>query len=183
MAVPAMALDDSEQVLRPRKRKWALVLLICAAFTAGGFWMLTDEDASDRFGGYFCLTFFGLGTVASLTQFVPGSSFLRLAPDGFTVRSTWRTRFYRWSDIERFGVAEFSTVHGFARQRHRMIGYDFSASYPDQDKMVKLRNLNRNWTGFEAALPDNYGWSYEALAEHLNMLRARYLNLTSSGWR
>ena len=36
---------------------------------------------------------------------------------------------------------------------------------------------------FEAALPDNYGWGYEALAEHLNTLRNQYLGLTTSGWR
>ena len=40
MAVSAMAFDDSEHVLRPRKRKWALVLLACAAFFVVGFWML-----------------------------------------------------------------------------------------------------------------------------------------------
>jgi hypothetical protein len=178
MAVPAIAFDDSEQVLRPRKRKWALVFLVCGAFFGGGFLMLAHpEDASDRFGGYLCIVFFGLCAVASLAQLVPGSSFLRLAPDGLTFRSMWRTRSYRWSDIERFGVAEVNTVHGFTRQRHPMVGFDFSASYPDQDKAVRLRSLNRRLTGFEAALPDNYGWSHEALAEHLNMLRARYLGL------
>jgi hypothetical protein len=35
-------------------------------------------------------------------------------------------------------------------------------------------NLNRNLTGFEAALPDNYGRSHSELAAYLNTLRARY---------
>jgi hypothetical protein len=29
-------------------------------------------------------------------------------------------------------------------------------------------------TGFEAALPDNYGWDYAELATHLNALKQRY---------
>lgn len=50
----------------------------------------------------------------------------------------------------------------------------------DCDQILRPRNMNRQLSGFEAALPDNYGWSYEALAEHLNTLRERYLGLPSS---
>src|SRR6188768_275028 len=148
-----MAASDSDQILRPRKRKWALVFLACLAFVAIGSFMLRDpKEADNRPVTYFFLGFFGLGGLVSLIQFVPGSSFLRLSPEGLDVRTMWRTKVYRWSDIERFGVAEFSTVHGFARQRHRMIGIEFSPSYPEQNKGQTLRNMNRNLMGFEAAL-------------------------------
>jgi hypothetical protein len=118
----------------------------------------------------FFLVFFGLCGVVSLTQFVPGSSFLQLTPEGFTVRTMWRTQSYRWSDIEQFGVCEVRTGHGL----QRMVGFDFSPSYPGADSGQMLRNMNRRMSGFEAALPDNYGWSYAELAEHLNTLKARY---------
>jgi hypothetical protein len=168
---------ETDELLRPRTRKWTIVLLLCWGFAAGGLMMLRDPSAS-RFGGYLCLYFFGAGAVCSLLQLVPGSSFLHLHPEGLTVRTMWRTQSLRWSDIERFGVAEFSTVHGFLRQRHQMIGYDFSPSYPDFDQGRTLKEMNRRLSGFEAALPDNYGWKYAELAEHHNTLKARYEN----GW-
>jgi hypothetical protein len=178
-----MAASDLDQILRPRKGKWMLILLVSVVFVVGGFFMLRNPgSARDRIGAEICIGFFGLGILVSLAQFVPGSSFLRLTPEGMDVRSMWRTKAYRWSDIERFGVAEFSTIHGGVRQRHRMIGYDFSPSYPEQNQGLALRSFNRRLSGFEAALPDNYGWSYEALAEHLNTLRNQYLGLSSS-WR
>ena len=113
-----MAASDSDQILRPRKRKWALVFLACLAFVAIGSFMLRDpKEADNRPVTYFFLGFFGLGCLVSLIQFVPGSSFLRLSPEGLDVRTMWRTKVYRWSDIERFGVAEFSTVHGLVVHR------------------------------------------------------------------
>jgi Bacterial PH domain len=166
---------DSDQVLRPRKKKWALLLLICLGFVAGGLLMLRDPHV-DQFKGYFCVIFFGASAVVVLVQFVPGSNFLRLDSEGLTVRTIWRTQSLRWSDIERFGVAEFSTTHGFLRQRHQLVGYDYSASYPHVDQWRTLKNMNRGISGFEASLPDNYGWDNAELAEHLNTLKARYEN-------
>ena len=63
----------------------------------------------------------------------------------------------------RFGVAEFSTAHHGLSQRRRLIGLDFSASYPRRDRAQTLKSINRSLTGFEAALPDNYGWGYAKL--------------------
>ena len=166
----AMAPGTHEETLRPRKGKWALILLLCGGFVGGGFWMARDADASDRFWGYFNMAFFGLGVLAALVQFVPGSSFLHLGSDGLTVRAMWRTTFYRWSDIERFGVARLATAS------ERLIGLEFSASYPRRDRAQTVKKINRKLTGFEAALPDNYGWDYAELAAHLNRLRERYVS-------
>ena len=60
-------------------------------------------------------------------------------------------------------MAEFTIHHGLS-QRHRLIGLDFSASYPRRDRAQTLKSINRSLTGFEAALPDNYGWDYAKLA-------------------
>ena len=169
-----MASHDSDQVLRPRKKKWTLMLLLSVGFVVGGLMMLHDPHV-DRFEGYLCVAFFGACAVAALVRFVPGSSFLRIDPEGLTVRTMWRNQSYRWSDIERFGVAEFYTAHGFL-QRHRMVGIDFSESYPQAGQGRTLKNMNRGCSGFEASLPDNYGWEYAELAEHLNTLKARYEN-------
>lgn len=167
----------SDETLRPRKGKWALMLLLCTAFVGGGFLMVSRPDSSsEKFWGYAGIAFFGLGIVIAIIQFIPGSSFLRLSSDGITVRTMWRSTSYRWSDIERFGVAEFTTSHGGIPQRHRLVGLDFSASYPRRDRAQTVKSINRSFTGFEGALPDNYGWDYGELAAHLNRLKQEYVS-------
>ena len=164
--------SSNDEILRPRKGTWALALLISAAFVSIGLLMLRDPAPStERLLCYGGIVFFGLCAAVALIQFIPGSSFLRISSDGITVRSMWRTTFYRWSDIERFGVAEFSTG-----QRHRLVGLDFSASYPHRDRAQTVKRINRTLTGFEGALPDNYGRDHAELAAHLNQLREQYVN-------
>ena len=160
---------DQDQILRPRKRKWALVLLASTSFVAIGLMMLRDPN-ENRVITHFFLGFFALCGGVSLVQFVPGSSFLQLTPEGFTVRTMWRTQSHRWSDIEQFGVAE--VISGY--QRHKLVGFDFSAGYPREGMAQKMMDLNRRLSGFEASLPDNYGWKYAELVEHLNTLKARF---------
>ena len=171
-----MPQPTKDEILRPRKGTWALVLLISAAFVPIGFLMVRDPASSrERFLAYGGIVFFGLCAAVALIQFIPGSSFLRISSDGITVRSMWRTTFYRWSDIERFGVAELSTGH-----RQLLVGLDFSASYPHRDRAQTVKRINRTLTGFEGALPDNYGRDCAELAAHLNQLREQYVNSPES---
>lgn len=164
-------MSAGDETLRPRKGKWGLVLLGSGAFVAGGIWMVRHPDSwSTAFCGYAGILFFGLGVVVAIIQLIPNSSFLWLGPDGMTVCTMWRSHFYRWSDIERFGVAEF-TVNS---RRRRLVGMDFSASYPHRNKAKAMKEISRNLSGFEGALPDNYGWDYAELAAHLNRLREKH---------
>ena len=109
------------------------------------------------------IVFFGVGGLVALVQFVPNSSFLQVGPDGLTIRTMWRNTFYRWSDIEAFGVASAF---------HSGIGLNFATTYPGARK---VRALMRRLTGFEGALPDNYGRNCAELADYLNRLREQYL--------
>ena len=164
----------TSEVLRPRKLKWILVLLASAGFVAIGLAMLRDPDVQPRFMVYLTIGFFGLCGFAALLQLIPGSSLLRLTPDGLTIRAMWRETTYRWSDIERFGVGQFSTIHGPFRQRHRMVGIDFVPGYPRGKIAGQLMRASSGISGFQGALPDNYGRDYQELADYLNQLRARY---------
>ena len=150
-----------------------MVLLMAgsAAFVAAGIWIIGKPGTPfDRFMGWSGLVFFGLCFLVAVIQILPGASFLRLEAEGFTVCSMWRTTFYRWSDIESFGVAEF-TIAAPVPTRHRMVGFNFSPSYPRAAKSPGLKRFNRSLTGYEAALPDNYGWKHDMLAARLNQWR------------
>ena len=162
------------EVLHPRKLKWTLVLLASAGFVAIGLAMMRDPDVQPRFMVYLTIGFFGLCGLAALLQLIPGSSYLRLTPDGLTMRTMWRDTTYRWSDIERFGVGQFATIHGPFRQKHRMIGIDFVPGYPLGGVARQLTRVSSGISGFQGALPDNYGRDYEELAAYLNQLKARY---------
>jgi hypothetical protein len=163
-----------DETFRPSKGKWALILLLFAGVVAGGFDMV--ERPEWRVGGYVMIVFCGLGVLAALIQIVPGSSFLRVNSDGITIRAVWRTTFYRWSDIDRFGVAELEMFSHGMTQRIRRVGLNFSSSCPDPAK----RRLNRALSGFEGVLPDNYGWDCAEFAAHLNQCRSQYVGSEKS---
>lgn len=159
--MPDMAAAEPVEILRPRKIRWVLVLLISAGFVAIGIAVIRSPSAAtEPFMAYGSLIFFGIGVVIAIVQLLPGSSFLRLSPEGFTIRAMWRDTFYRWSDIERFGVA-----------RQGMVGVSFSQGYP---QARGLRSMMRSLSGFDGALPDNYGWDCARLAAYLESWKGRW---------
>jgi len=167
----------NDELLRPRKGKWALILLASLAFVAVGVLMLRDPSAADdRIWAYLSVVFFGLVAIVSVIQFVPNSSYLRLTSEGLTVRSMWRERSYRWADIERFGVAEV----GLRGRRQKMVGLNFVATYPRSAGIQTLSGWSQGLTGFEGALPDNYGRAHADLASYLNALKEKYSVTTSA---
>jgi hypothetical protein len=164
----AMPPSGQVEVLRPSNRKCALLFLTCAAFVIVGVVVVSRSHSTfDGFMGWSCIAFFGLGVATSLALLLPGSSFLRLSPEGMTVRSMWRTSFHRWSDIERFGVGHSGGA---------LVCFDFAASYTGQES---ARAINRGLTGFDAALPDNYGRDHAELAAHINRWRERHAGARS----
>lgn len=165
---------DEPETLYPRKAKWYAIFVLSLAFSAGGYAMAALLPGHNRSVGYAVCALFGLFAAISFLVLVPGSSFLRITPDGLSIRTLWRTHRYRWADIERFGVAEVTTVHKGVTQRHRMVGFNLSEYSQGPERKRRLIALNERLCGFQAALPDNYGWDHADLAEHLNQLLERY---------
>ena len=153
------------EVYRPSRKAWTGVLLVCVVFVAIGCAVIRSSGGRDRLFNFGGILFFGVGGLVALVQFVPNSSFLQVSPDGLTIRTMWRNTFYRWSDIQSFGVAS---------SFQRSVGLNFSSTYPGGAR--KLRDFLRSMTGFEGALPDNYGCDCARLAEHLNRLREEYVS-------
>jgi hypothetical protein len=140
------------------------LIIICGALAFG-----PHASASMRFGGWSGLVFFGLCGILAVIQLIPGASFLRLEDSGFTVRSCWRDHFYPWSDIESFGVARGTGSRDW-------VGFNF---VPGSQLAVaaRLKELNRSQAGYEAMLPDTYGWATSTLADHLDLWRRKSLGL------
>jgi len=144
-------------LLYPSRKKWLLLLLLSAMFTAAGVDMVLRNAPS----GWLVLIFFGAGLVMSATMLLPGAGGLVLDGDGFQVTSLFRRHRSRWQDVTRFEPISVP----YARQR--MVGFD------DTTAGRTITAINTALTGHNAALPDTYGFSVDELAELMRRWRER----------
>lgn len=148
-------MQDGRLILRPRKLSLLLYLLGCLAFTAIGVFMIN----AGRMGGWLPTIFFGLGVIVFIVMMLPGSSYLELTGEGFTVCSLYRRSFTRWSDVDSFFVG---------RIQGKVVMFNFAPTYTRQQT---ARRVSVAIAGGEGALPDTYGRSAEELAQMMNILK------------
>ena len=170
-----VAIEHPLLILTPRPWKWLGVLTIGLVLAGGGWLMVNDPDDTSRVGmGWFCSVFFGLVAGVAVVQLIPGSSRVVVTSKGVYQTAMYRRHFMAWDDIERFGVAEWTQRHGPFRQRHRLVGIRFRAGSKHRSKQARLQAWNIALVGHHAALPDNYGYSHQELADRLNQLLAAH---------
>jgi hypothetical protein len=133
--------------------------LVCAGFCFAGVFLIPRNPVVAWLG----LAFFGLGAILSLIVVLfPQISSLRLAPEGFYLRSIVRTQFISWGDVSLFGVASISM--------NEMVVFNYAATYTGQ----RLgRSLAFDLVGWEGALSDTFGMSAEELANLMNAWKRR----------
>jgi len=146
-------------VLRPSRVKSLVMLLIGVAFTAGGIVMVRDGAR----WGWFVLIFFGLCTVVFISLLLPNSAYLRLTPEGFEIRSLYRSFRNKWTDVTSFRAGRVGL--------NPMVMITFAPTY---QRGRTARAVADALTGGEGGLPDTYGHSAKELAALLNEWRARY---------
>ena len=145
-------------LLRPRRLKWLVILAGCVAFTACGAFMIHDGEAA----GWFVASVSALGTLVAIGLLLPNSAYLRLTPDGFELRSLFRSSWTRWSDVSSFEAGLIGV--------NKMVQFNYAPSYR---RAARGRALASKLTGFEAAIPDTYGYTVGDLAALLNEWRDR----------
>lgn len=114
--------------------------------------------------GWGNIVFFGFGVLISITALLPGSTWLRIGPDGLSIRSLYRTKHLRWTDTSTFFVA---IVGGQA-----MVCWNHASSTSDQ---TAKRWLSRLLDVADCGLPDTFGHTPQELADLLNHWRTRSL--------
>lgn len=145
--------------LRPSPVRGAILLCGCLVFVAIGVLMVRGGDSS----GYFIGGFFALGLPILALRFYPRATYLRLTTDDFTFCSLFRAHTVRWDVVAAFGVT--------AVGRHRMVAWNFVPGYP---RTGRARALSQAISGYEAALPDTYGYKAAKLADLMNDLCQQY---------
>ena len=145
-------------MLRPSKRKWILVAVGSAVFvTVGVAMFIIDGD----WIGLLCAAFFGSCAAVSVLQLWKAR--LVLTSEGFTMDGGFKSRTYRWTDIEEFFPAQISTT--------TQVGWRF---LPHYEESSTLRKLNESVAGVEASIGDTFGLGADDLADLMNEWRERY---------
>jgi hypothetical protein len=142
---------DGMIVLRPSRRKMALLLAGCIAFVVIGLAMVGTGAAM----GWLVLIFFGFGAIATVVVSLPGAAYLRLEPNGFTQCTLFRPAFVPWTSVRGFGVTSIFN--------NKMVGVKFEANAES-----RLMRVTSGLVGWDGSLPDTYGMTAEALAELMN---------------
>lgn len=143
--------------LKPRLSRFVLLLIVCAAFVAMGAFLVARGQTML---GWLNIGFFGLGVAVAIVSLLPGSNYLQLTREGMHVVSLYRRWSVRWNDVQEFFPALVA--------RREMVCWNHAAGY---DRQRTGRLLATGLAGVEAALPDTYGLSAEALAQLLNRWR------------
>ena len=118
--------------------------------------------------GYLCAGFFGLGIPVFTIQLFPGSTYLALTPEGFTICNLFRKTTIPWNIIDNFFVVSMNPV-GVSVQH--MVGFNFVESY---DRSRLGRSVAKAVAQCEGALPDTYGKKPQELADFLNSCIERF---------
>lgn len=147
---------DKSLQLTPSRWKHLALLACCACLVALAFLVGPRQSTLAWLTG----GFFGLGVVVALIALIPGSGFLRLEPEGMSVRSLYRTWRVAWADVEDFYVA---SVAG-----REMVCWEYAAGFSGQPLG---RAFSRAISGVEAGLPDTYRIPAAELASLLNEWR------------
>jgi hypothetical protein len=145
-----------ELTLRARRLKYFWFLLVSAAFTVIGAFMIRDRAPT----GWLVLLFFGASTIVFCVLLIPGSAYLKLRPASFTVCSLFRTSTTRWDAVDRF-----ETGHVGLR---KLVVFNYSDSFR---RYELARKISSTISGHEGALPETYGLSTEELAALMNEWR------------
>jgi len=144
--------------LYPSRKKWLLVLLGCALFTAAGIGMIAQAAR----GGWFAAIFFALGSLVAAIMLLPGAGALALDADGFQATSLFRRHRTRWQDVT---------------------GFESVRIPPSMQKMVLFDDINMTGrtiarlsvaiAGHNGGLPDTYGLTADDLARLMTQWRLR----------
>lgn len=151
-----------EFTLPGSRRKWVLMALVCLVLGGSGLLAVRAGESLGWLPGIF----FGGGLLVALVQLLPGSSYLRVGPEGIEWCALFRRRRLRWDDIEGFGH--------FPRGGQEFVGI----LYPRPPESFSEK-ASLGLVGFHEALPDTYGRKAADLAAILVACRAHFLKAGS----
>jgi hypothetical protein len=89
---------------------------------------------------------------------VPNTSWLKLGPQGFTVRYWFKEDTYRWTDVKEFKLITLRYMGLIPVSRS--VGFTFSENYPKRNIVLRIAGA---LAAFDRKLPNNYGMKAQDL--------------------
>lgn len=146
-------------IMRPSKRKWIGVMLLCLAFVFLSVVRIADDGVA--WIDNVVIPLFGLGALVAASQLVPGWNELRLDAEGFSVVRLGFANRTRWLDV----AGDFTTCEIY---RTTLVMFSLN---PGVGKARWAHKANLQLCGQTHGLPDTYGPSAEDLAGLMSSLR------------
>ncbi len=143
-------MNDNAHIFRPSKSKNLILLFGCLIFVAMGIFLIDAQEII----AWSCIIFFGLGVIVALLNLLPNSSYLALMSEGFEVKSLFRSKFTKWTEVEGFELIVLS--------HNKMIGYNYTKAYR---KHKTERKISKAFGGKERVLPTTYDIKLEELLD------------------
>lgn len=130
-----------------------LALLLNLSFVILGLYLLWVKGVNFA---WFTIALFGTGTVLSIVQLIPISSYLIIGSKGITIKTLLQTTKLEWKDIQGFYTKKILFSN--------LVMIQFSDSFHGKYLSVKVDSM---LTSRENTLPGNYGKSADELCEIL----------------
>ena len=150
--------DKYEEItLYPSKAQTFGFMFVGLVGIATGIFLIRENGLA---AGVVCTLFFGLVFLFFVIQLLPGSTCLRIQPEGFTVCSLFKCHHEKWENI--------TSIYGISVYGHTMIGYE----YTDDHKKHLTDHKKGRWSkATSPALPGTYGLPQDVLIELMTRYR------------
>ena len=118
---------------------------------------------------------------------LPGSSFLLLSAEGFTISWNYRKQFHPWSSIESFGTTQFrappapnlhqrlklglGALWRTSYSKVSIVGFNYLPTPNVTPAKVQERLFMKSWFGYDDIISGNFGQPASRLAEALNRFK------------
>ena len=161
-----------ELILKPSRVKYVRMLVFAAMLFAESIYIVARGTSIGRFGtivGCAATLFFGPGLILSCLSLIPGSSYLKLDPEGFTICSLCKTHRVRWDEVAHFQVSNLVI--------RKMVVFNFTDVRRGREF---ARKLSSALAAHQGGLPDTYGRAAEKLAATMNEWRDPALQSAAS---
>lgn len=157
-------LETSETYRAEKTERGSLWRLVAAlAFAVIPVPLLFSGPPGSRLVGALLVLWFGFTSFQRLHAFRRERSFLRVSPEGLEIGVPWRSTFYAWSDIERFGSVEVPLSYFYGTEKQILAAFDLKPTYPGPRP--------RRTRGFDVVFPDEFDLNGRLLANQLNELK------------
>ncbi len=158
--------------LKPSPTKWLLLAATFAALALGMsalfFYSESPKNGESLLVVGSLVVFFAAGAVLSIMNLLPGRAYLLLAPGEFAYRTLFKSRSYRWSEVEQFSP--------FAFRQTSMVVFTLSREGKLRFSESGFRKFNKAISGGDDSIPDTYGMSADKLAELMNQWKGKSIH-------